>query len=168
MIRPGSAMKVAGVGVDLLLLERFRCLGRDLDDPFYRKTFTEGERVQAGEHGDPVLMLAFSFAGKEAVFKCLGMDGNRVRLNEIEVLGNQAGASASLRGHLARQAWAKGIGGTHLQLWHEGAFIRALAVAERMPARPDPLAAPETEAESPERLDGHPHATASEHRVGSG
>lgn len=129
LIRPGSAIKVAGVGVDLLLLERFRCLGRDLDDPFYRKTFTEGERVQAGEHEDPVLMLAFSFAGKEAVFKSLGMDGNHVRLDEIEVLGWAGDVSAALLGNLALQAAAKGVGRIHLQLWEDGAFIRALAVA---------------------------------------
>jgi len=132
LIPPDLTVAVAGVGVDLLLLERFRCLGADLDDPFYRKTFTGLELQQASEHGDPVLMLALAFAGKEAAFKCLGMDGNRVRLQEIEILrDDRGGYGVTWLGRLGELAAGAGIGRTHLQVALEGPFVRALALAER-------------------------------------
>jgi holo-[acyl-carrier protein] synthase len=132
LIPPAPAAKVAGLGVDLLLLDRIRCLGGDLEDPFFRRTFTDRETRQASEHEDPSLMLAFAFAGKEAAFKCLGIDGNRVRLNEIEVLRQADGAYAvAFLGRLEAVATARGIVRTHLQLALEGPFVWALAVAER-------------------------------------
>jgi len=130
---PAADAGVAGAGVDLMHLDRFRGLGRDLSDPFFRKTFTVRERELASGQEDPILLLAMAFAGKEAAFKCLGVDGNRVRLNEIEVLVDGAGrASVSFLGQLALAAAAKGIVRNHLQVAHDGDFVWALAVAERL------------------------------------
>jgi holo-[acyl-carrier protein] synthase len=128
----GSATEVAGIGVDILDTARIRCLGKDLDDAFFRKTFTEREVEKARDQADPLLWLAMAFAGKEAVFKCLGMDGNRVRLNEIEIEPScEEPASVRFLGKLDDLVVGQGIGITHLQVLRQDPFVLAFAIAER-------------------------------------
>ena len=125
------AGSVAGVGVDLLDTARIRVLGNDLDDPFFRRTFTAAERAEAASRPDPVLCLAQAFSAKEAVFKALGLDADRARLEEIEITLASVTPAVTLHGRMAAQAVAKGIVRCHLALSYRGAFVLAMAVAEQ-------------------------------------
>ena len=75
---------ISGIGVDILNISRLdRSLG--FNDPFVLKTFTAAEIDEAKKSRDSARFFASRFACKEAIFKCLKMDGNVVRLNEIEI-----------------------------------------------------------------------------------
>lgn len=122
---------VHGIGTDILDIGRMKAFGDNWDDPFFRKTFTERERDQAAARSDPEVFFATRFAAKESVFKCLGMDSNRIRLNEIEISNNEFGAPrVSLLGDLKEIADLKGIRKIHLSLSWDGTRALAFAVAE--------------------------------------
>ena len=124
---------VAGVGTDLLSIDRIRRAVEDpaVDSPFLVRTFTERERAEARLRPDPVLYFATRFAGKEAVFKCLGLDGGRVRLDEIEILNAENGQPfVVLTGEFRRKAELNGIADIHISLSHDTDYALAFAVAQ--------------------------------------
>lgn len=124
---------VAGVGTDLLSIERIRRAVEDpaVDSPFLVRTFTERERAQARLRPDPVLYLATRFAGKEAVFKSLGLDGGRVRLDEIEILNAENGQPfVALTGEFRRQAERAGVTDVLISLSHDTDYALAFAIAQ--------------------------------------
>ena len=99
-------------------------------DPFIQKTFTHKEREEAGRSENRNQYFASRFAGKEAVFKSLKIDGNTVRLNEIEILHSPCGApEATLSGELKRMADEKGILSVEVTLSKEEDFVIAYAMA---------------------------------------
>ena len=124
---------VAGVGTDLLSIERIRRAVEDpaVDSAFLVRTFTERERAEARLRPDPVLYFATRFAGKEAVFKCLGLDGGWVRLDEIEILNAENGQPfVVLTGEFRRKAELNGIADIHISLSHDTDYALAFAVAQ--------------------------------------
>lgn len=122
---------VMGVGTDILAIERIR---NSLDggvDTFIGRVFTEEERREAAERQDPVAYYALRFAAKEAVFKCFGIDGNNIRLNEIEILGTELEQPrVALHGKFAEIAAQKGIRDIQLSLSYETEYAVAFAVAQ--------------------------------------
>lgn len=60
-----------GVGVDIVDIDRFRCLDRIRHRTFLRKAFTDRELTYCFAKRDPAQHLAACYAGKEAVVKAL-------------------------------------------------------------------------------------------------
>lgn len=121
---------IHGVGVDILSLERIAPMLQEEDDPFFR-VYTPAERAEAKMVESKILYYAGRFAAKEAVFKSLGMDGDRARLNEIETLRGEFGQPlVTLHGALADLAREKGISSVHLSLSNEPPYVIAYAISE--------------------------------------
>lgn len=122
---------ILGIGTDILKIQRIRDMEKGSNDPFFIKTFTEKEREQALMRPDPMLYYATRFAGKEAVFKCLGIDGSDARLNEIEILGMHSGQpQVSLLGKLRETAPQKGIKNIQISLSYDTDYAVAFAMAQ--------------------------------------
>lgn len=128
--RPSGDGALAGVGVDLVDLERFAAI--------LARTPRLAERVFAPEErGLPVRSLAARFAAREAAIKAIGgLDG--LDLVDLEVVRGADGAPAFARGpRLDAALRARGIGELRLSLSHDGASAIAFVVAERAPRGAD-------------------------------
>lgn len=122
-----KAMKL-GVGTDILSLARLRSALETDREVFLKKVYTAAEVKQAEERPDPTYYFATRFAGKEAVFKCLG-DGS-IRLNEIEILDDACGKPRVVwSGNAKNVADAKGFTLVEISLSFETAYAVAFAVA---------------------------------------
>ncbi len=122
---------VLGVGVDILNIDRIRGVLGDDRDPFFRKAFTRKEREQAAGRSDPAAYYAACFAGKEAVFKCLGMKGDGIRLDDIEILPVRTGQHrVTLSGRFKKLAVKRGIKDFSIALSSNGGYTVALAIAQ--------------------------------------
>lgn len=123
----GKENMVIGIGTDLMNTARITPLASD--DVFFSKIFTEKEIINSKSSENPYRYLAGRFAAKEAVFKAFGIDGNHVRLNEIETLNDKNGAPfVRLHGELRKLAEARGASGIHISLSSDGDLVLAFAV----------------------------------------
>lgn len=122
-------MAVAGIGVDLLEIERLeRALARRprLAD----RLFTDRERAYAEARPRPAQHLAARFCAKEAVMKALGTPALGFR--EIEVVAGDPQPTVRLSGAAARRA--SELGAVPLvSLAHERSHAIATAVLAREP-----------------------------------
>jgi fatty acid synthase subunit alpha len=84
--------EVCGVGIDCEQIERFR----GLNDGFFAKNFTEGEREYCSRRPDSIASLAGRFACKEAVIKAFGSAGESISLPDIEIVSNNGVPEARL------------------------------------------------------------------------
>ena len=122
---------IFGVGADIMKANRLDG-SLSFDDPFVRKTFTAGEIEESRRKKDPSRYFTTRFACKEAIFKCLKMDGNHVRLNQIEVLNSDIGyPTVKLLYDLKKYADERGITTIELSLSHEEDYIVAYAIAQK-------------------------------------
>lgn len=120
---------ILGVGTDILAVSRMGDVEKDA--VFVRRAYTERERAQAAERAQPNYYYCTRFAGKEAVFKALGMNPDRARLEQIEILADEFGApQVTLHGRMAEFAQSRGIRRVHLSLSWEREYAVAFAVAE--------------------------------------
>ena len=123
---------VHGIGTDIMEADRILNPDVDVRDPFYRTVFTPGELAAAQASGDAHRYLAARFAGKEAVFKSFGIDGNHVRLIDIEILPERGDeAPVQLDGALGNWAAEEKITEIHLMLKWIGKRALAFAIAEK-------------------------------------
>jgi len=119
-----------GIGTDIIRIKQLDFVIKDLNDPFIQKTYTKKERDLILSRSIPLNSFATHFAGKEAVFKCLGVDGNIVRLNEIEILENEVGQPiVFLHGNAKTIAKDKDIQQVMISLSFDGEYAIAFAVA---------------------------------------
>ena len=119
---------IYGVGTDILSLER---LSRILehDSGFEKGVYTPRELELIRSRPEPLCCYATRFAGKEAVFKALRLDGN-TRWTEIEILSEPDGAPyVHLHGAAAQYAAERGVTGVQLSLSYEDQYACAFAVA---------------------------------------
>jgi holo-[acyl-carrier protein] synthase len=115
---------VAGVGLDLLDIERFeRALERR--PRLAERLFTQGERDYAAAHARPGRHLAARFCAKEAVAKALGLTGWSFR--DVEVVATEAAPLVRLSGSAARRAEELGVA-VEVSLTHTDVLAGAVAV----------------------------------------
>jgi len=121
---------IKGIGTDILAISRIRTLvENDSKDAFIKKTFTEAEIDLANSRYDPVVLYATRFAAKEAVFKSLHLDGNNIRLNEIEILEGEFGRPyVNLHGKVQMLADKIGIKEVEVSISYETDYALAFAV----------------------------------------
>jgi holo-[acyl-carrier protein] synthase len=122
---------ILGIGIDILNIERVHDILETDSDSFVSRVFTIKERKQASDHPDPVAYFATRFAGKEAVFKCFGIDGSGIRLSEIEIRGEETEQpQVRLLGKLSEIAAAKGIKDIQISLSYDTDYAVAFAIAQ--------------------------------------
>ena len=122
---------IHGIGTDILHINTIEPSVRDEDSPFVRKVYTVKETELIQSRPVPLYCYATRFAGKEAVFKSLGVDGDAVRLNEIEILETEYNQPVViLHGRAASLAEKFGIDRIHISLSYDTDYITAFAVAE--------------------------------------
>lgn len=117
-------MAVAGVGIDIVDVERFAAALARTPGLLVR-LLTEAERsLQRPER------LAARFAAKEAVAKALGAPGG-LHWHDAEVVDTGGGQPALItRGTVAQAALERGIHSWHLSLSHDAGMAVAMVVAE--------------------------------------
>ncbi len=123
-------MEIAGIGVDLVDVERVRMML--LRHPtFAPRVFTPEEIAYCEGRADPAASYAARWAAREACRKALG--GVRgMRWHEVRVDRSPAGAPAlSLSGNTAARAAALGVTEVKVALTHERRMAAAFCVAVR-------------------------------------
>lgn len=124
---------IAGIGVDIIEVERIaQALARH-GERFAARVFTPGELAEcwpSEQQRSP--RLAARFAAKEAALKALGIGLRGVSWQEIEVVKDELGKpSLHLTGRLADIVVKQGITAMHLSLSHCKEYAMAQVVAER-------------------------------------
>ena len=132
---------IAGVGIDVVDVPRFAALLAEPGSAFEARTFTAGERRDAGERPsrDPARHLAARYAAKEACVKALSqalapspLPEGLADLTEIEVVCDDQGRpSLVLRGRVRALAERAGVAALHASLSHDGPVATAVVIAER-------------------------------------
>jgi len=120
---------VQGIGTDLLAVER---IGRSLnDEKFINAVYTHAEQEAAKHSKNEQYFYSTRFAGKEAVFKSLGIDPDKVRLSDIEILHDEFDAPiVTLRGCVREFAEERGIREVKISLSWEKEYALAFAIAQ--------------------------------------
>lgn len=122
---------VIGVGIDILSIQRIRNILEGDSEAFIRRSFTIKEKEEASGRAAPVAYYATRFAGKEAVFKCFAIDGDEIRLTEIEILGSETEQpQVTLLGKIKEIADKKGVKDVRISLSYETEYAVAFAIAQ--------------------------------------
>ncbi|MFH1679040.1 MAG: holo-ACP synthase [Candidatus Eisenbacteria bacterium] len=124
---------IAGIGIDLVLIERMRRTIDRFGDRFLRRVFTEGEIAYCRGKRDPVPSFAARFAAKEAAMKALGTGVSRgVYFRHVEVSRRRGEAPSVLfHGGARRRAELLGVASSSLTVTHEGGMAAAVVVLEK-------------------------------------
>ena len=123
---------IAGVGVDLLDINRVSILYDRYDTRFVTHLLTDHERVEFGSTARKVHYLATRFSGKEAISKALGT-GLRapMTLHAVSILNDHVGKPYLVYSDdLALLMEDRGIQRIHLSFSHENHMLLSHAIAE--------------------------------------
>ena len=121
---------VLGVGIDMMKRHSLCRAFLVPEDPFFRKTFAEGEAREASQRGDPYAYLEGRFCLKEAVYKALRPLGN-VPFCEIAIVTDDRGAPCvRLSGRAQKEAEARGVKRVLVSLSYEKDMIVSVALAQ--------------------------------------
>jgi len=125
-------MPIAGLGLDLVEIERVEDLLRRRGARARDRLFTPGEQAYCERRKRSGSSYAGRFAVKEAVMKLLGTGWTRgVRWVDIEVVRAPGQApTVALHGATARIAAERGITRVHVTITHDAGLAAAVAVAE--------------------------------------
>lgn len=119
-----------GIGTDIFKMSHLHAEYLNPGDPFVRQTYTEREVEEAGNREVPLYYFATRFAGKEAVFKALNRDAEKVKLKEIEILNQASGQPfVRLHGKLKEDAEKAGIRRVMISLSYDTDYAVAYAAA---------------------------------------
>lgn len=123
-------MKIIGIGLDLVSIDRIRALTERWQDRVLRRLYTEAERRYCLERASPYASLAGRFAAKEAVLKALGTGwASGVSWLDIQVMNDPAGKPvAAVDGRVAALFREAGISGVYISLSHDAHYAIAEAI----------------------------------------
>src|SRR6478735_7610355 len=124
-------MRIFGIGIDVVEVERIAAAIARHGEPFLTKLFTPAERAYCEAQKKPALNYAARFAAKEAVSKALGTGiGGQAGWLDLEITRDAAGAPKLVL-HGAAAAFAKENGITEIQisLTHAREYAAANAIA---------------------------------------
>ncbi len=124
---------IAGVGVDLVRIGRFRRFIDEKKDGLLNRLFTAGEKEYAGKKRDPSPHLAARFAAKEAFLKALGLGLREgIGWHDVEVVNDLLGCpSLCITGRALEVFQQRGLAGAHLSYTHDGDYAVATVVLEK-------------------------------------
>lgn len=123
---------IAGIGVDMVKVERIARSLERFGDRFVGKILAPNEMSAWREAHNPVALLAKRFAAKEAVAKALGtgMRGG-VHFPQIVIHRKRSGApEVVLSGAAAKRAETLKVMATHITISDEEEYVVAFAVME--------------------------------------
>jgi holo-[acyl-carrier protein] synthase len=124
-------MRVLGIGIDVVEVERVSSAIRRHGEPFLAKIFTTAEREYCESRKNPAMHYAARFAAKEAASKALGTGiGGNAGLHDLEIIHDAKGAPllrlAGAAGAFAKQ---QGITEIRISLTHAREYAAANAIA---------------------------------------
>jgi len=121
---------IAGVGVDLVEVERMRAvLGRH-DEAFVRRILHPDEDAARLQRADGATHLAGLFAAKEAVMKALGTGMAGAPFSDIRIAHHDGGQPyVMLSGLAAETAAARGVTSWQVSITHSKTTAAAVAIA---------------------------------------
>ncbi len=124
-------MRVFGIGIDVVEVDRISQAIERQGERFLAKLFTPNERVYCDLQKHSALHFAARFAAKEAVSKALGTGiGGDAGWLELEVIRQPSGAPAiKLHGNAADFALKNGITDLQISLTHAREYAAANAIA---------------------------------------
>jgi holo-[acyl-carrier protein] synthase len=124
-------MRIHGIGIDVVEVERIASAIARHGEPFLSRLFTESERTYCSSQKRPELHYAARFAAKEAVSKALGTGiGGEAGWLDLEITRDALGApKLVLHGAAADFAKSKGIPEIQISLSHAKEYAAANAVA---------------------------------------
>ena len=122
---------IAGIGTDIVEIERIRVAVNKWGDAFLKRIFSESEISYCFSKRDPFPNLSARFAAKEAAIKALSglIKDRNIHVGDIEVLNESSGKpfivlAERLKGFLDDPLVL------HLTLSHERGHAIAMVVAE--------------------------------------
>ena len=124
-------MRIFGIGIDVVEVERIASAIERHGEPFLARLFTRAERDYCESHKRPAPHFAARFAAKEAVSKALRTGiGANAGLLEMEVCHAASGAPV-IRLFGAAEAFARdqGIRDIQISLTHTSQYAAANAIA---------------------------------------
>ena len=123
---------IAGVGIDIIGIERIERLVREHGERFLGKVFTAGEKAYCSSRPQPAQHFAGRFAAKEAALKALGTGWSEgVGWKEVEVTTTERGKpEIRLTGRARELARAMGVKRTHVSISHADGYAVAQVVLD--------------------------------------
>lgn len=124
---------IAGLGVDIIEIERIRKTIASSGDSFLRKLFTDGEIAYCSARHNAAQHFAARFAAKEAVSKALATGwAGEFGWRDVEIANEESGRPVvTLHGHLAALLAGAVV---HVSLSHSETHVVAVALIDRGPA----------------------------------
>jgi holo-[acyl-carrier protein] synthase len=124
-------MRVLGIGIDVVEVERIATAIQRHGEPFLAKIFTPAERTYCESRKNPAMHYAARFAAKEAVSKALGTGiGKNAGLHDLEIVHDPLGAPRiQLGGAAGIFAKENGITEIRISLTHAREYAAANAIA---------------------------------------
>lgn len=124
-------MKLFGIGIDVVEVERIESSMAEFGERFAVKIFTAGERAYCEAQKRPAIHYAARFAAKEAVAKAFGTGiGKDLGWLDMEIVRKDSGEPGLvLSGAGKAFAEAKGIAEVKISLTHALHYAAANAVA---------------------------------------
>ncbi len=125
-------MKIGGIGVDIIEVERIRKMAEEHKERFLQRVFSDDELSYCMRFSDPFPHLAARWAAKEAVAKALGTGFSQgVTWKSISVIHTTNGEPlAVLTGSAKFIAASLGVRKIWLSLSHTKNYAAAVAVME--------------------------------------
>lgn len=123
---------IAGLGVDVIEVERIRTAVERHGDHFLRHVFREDEQADAPDGDAKFAFYAGRWAAKEAISKVLGTGvGEACAWTDMRIHRTESGKpSAVLSGRAKKTMQALGIDAIHVTISHEKNLACAAAIAE--------------------------------------
>ena len=124
-------MKLFGIGIDVVEVERIESSMAEFGERFATKIFTAGERAYCDAQKRPAIHYAARFAAKEAVAKAFGTGiGKELGWLDMEIVRKDSGEpELVLSGAGRAYAEEKGIAEVKISLTHAQHYAAANAVA---------------------------------------
>jgi holo-[acyl-carrier protein] synthase len=124
---------IAGIGVDLSQVSRFRRFLDKGNSGVIDRVFTSGEKAYCLPKRDPAPHLAARFATKEAFLKALGLGLREgISWQDMDVVRDELGKpSLILTGRAAAICRERGITVIHLSYSHDGDYATATVLLEK-------------------------------------
>lgn len=124
-------MKIFGIGIDVIEVERIEKAVEEFGDRFLERVFTESERIYCGRQKRPAIHFAARWAAKEAVSKAFGTGiGEQMGWQDVEVRRRDSGEpEIELSGKAEEFAKENGISNVKISLTHAKHYAAANAVA---------------------------------------
>ena len=125
-------MPIAGIGIDIVHIERMKHTWEKHGDAFLEKSFTESEINTCKSNKRAVEMFAARFAAKEAVMKAFGKGMFQgVHFKDIEIMGGMdSKPEVKLHGEVKTLAEQRNITKILVSMTHEKDYAAAVAVVE--------------------------------------